>query len=237
VKVSVPDPAGLPLRLAELHHRLDVGERVDVEISSPDLDSRMTESLATGAGFEVIEARRNNATSVDAVLERQRTLPDTVGPDMKLLICGLNPSPDAADAGVGFAGRSNRFWPAALGAGLVAVDRDPLAALVDDGVGMTDLVKRTTRAANELKASEYRDGVVRVETMVRWLKPGAICFVGLAGWRAAVDKRSTVGTQSVSLGGRPVYVMSSTSGLNARVLVDEHAHHLRAAFELGSTAP
>ncbi len=33
---------------------------------------------------------------------RARTLPDTVGPGMRLLVCGLNPSLHAADAGVGY---------------------------------------------------------------------------------------------------------------------------------------
>jgi TDG/mug DNA glycosylase family protein len=44
---------------------------------------------------------------------RARTLPDTVGPGMRLLVCGLNPSLFAADAGVGYARPGNRFWPAA----------------------------------------------------------------------------------------------------------------------------
>ena len=34
-------------------------------------------------------------------------------------MCGLNPSLYAADAGVGFARPGNRFWPAALAAGIV----------------------------------------------------------------------------------------------------------------------
>src|SRR5690606_32435711 len=82
---------------------------------------------------------------------RERTLPATIGPGMRLLVCGLNPSLYAADAGVGFARPGNRFWPAALAAGLVSVDRDPLHALVHHGLGMTDLVKRATVSAAELQ--------------------------------------------------------------------------------------
>ncbi|NLA35661.1 MAG: hypothetical protein GX868_08220, partial [Actinobacteria bacterium] len=73
---------------------------------------------------------------------RDRTLADLVGPDLRLLIVGLNPSLVAADCGVGFAGATNRFWPAAMDAGLVSVDRDPLHAFVHHGIGMSDLVKR-----------------------------------------------------------------------------------------------
>ena len=38
-----------------------------------------------------------------ALARRARTLPDSVGPGMRLLMCGLNPSLYSADAGVGFA--------------------------------------------------------------------------------------------------------------------------------------
>ena len=63
---------------------------------------------------------------------------------MRLLVCGLNPSIYSADAGVGYARPGNRFWPAAIAAGLVTEDRDPRHALSHHGVGITDLVKRAT---------------------------------------------------------------------------------------------
>ena len=196
--------------------------------------------LLVGAGFTIdgpddgveVEASTDPFARLTARATRARTLPDTVGPGMRLLVCGLNPSLYAADAGVGFARPGNRFWPAALAAGLVTTDRSPERALRDHGVGMTDLVKRATVAASELVADEYRDGLARVERLVAWLRPGAVCFVGLAGWRAAVDRRATAGVQAAALAGVPVYVMPSTSGLNARVLVSEHADHLRAAARL-----
>jgi len=151
---------------------------------------------------------------------------------MRMLVCGLNPSLYAADAGVGFARPGNRFWPAALAAGLVTVDRDADHALWHHGVGMTDLVKRATVAASELTADEYRAGLERVEGLVRWLQPGAVCFVGLAGWRAAVDRRARPGVQPTGLADVPVYVMPSTSGLNARTPLNDLTEHLRSAAAL-----
>ncbi len=122
----------------------------------------------------------------------------------------------------------NRFWPAAIAAGLVTSARDTRAALAA-GIGMTDLVKRATPRADELTRDEYRAGLARVERMVQWLQPGAVCFVGLAGWRAAVDRKAVAGVQPDAIGGRPAYVMPSTSGLNARTPPSELADHLRAA--------
>jgi TDG/mug DNA glycosylase family protein len=99
---------------------------------------------------------------------------------------------------------------------------------------MTDLVKRATPRADELTRDEYRAGLARVERLVQWLQPGAVCFVGLAGWRDAVDRRALAGEQPEGIGGRPAYVMPSTSGLNARTPPRELADHLRAALALST---
>jgi len=181
--------------------------------------------LLEGAGFgvESTDTLRPGLREIRA--RRRSTLPDTVGADMNVLMCGLNPSIHAAEAGVGFVTGSNRFWSAAMAAGVVSVDRDPHGALHRDGVGMTDLVKRATRRADELADDEYRTGLGRIERLVAWLQPGVVCFVGLSGWRIAVDRRAKAGLQPRSLGGRPVYVMPSTSGLNAHCrLPDVIAH-------------
>jgi TDG/mug DNA glycosylase family protein len=244
----------LPRALADLHRALAVGAPARLTLragttSGPldddDFPGRWfagwtPDALAdvlVGAGFivESCDIDPDDAFWIPTRVTRDRTLPDTVGPGMRLLVCGLNPSLHAADAGMGFVTPGNRFWPAALAAGLVTVDRDPFAALTA-GVGMTDLVKRATPRADELTRAEYRDGLARVERLVRWLQPGAVCFVGLAGWRAAADRRAVAGVQPLDLGGRPVYVMPSTSGLNARVPLAELTDHLRAATTLAATA-
>jgi TDG/mug DNA glycosylase family protein len=151
---------------------------------------------------------------------------------MRLLVCGLNPSVYAADFGVGYARPGNRFWPGARAAGIIERDRDPVDALVHHGIGMTDLVKRATTGASALSAAEYRDGAARVERLAHWLRPGAVCFVGLAGWRAAVDRNAAPGEQVAGFGGVPAYVMPSTSGANAHARLDDLADHLRAAAAL-----
>jgi double-stranded uracil-DNA glycosylase len=240
----------LPLALARLHWALVAGAPVDLIVLAGIGEGQRTDDdfpgryftewqadpivdVLVGAGF-VVDAIDHTEPWLRVSGHRDRTLPDTVGPDMRLLVCGLNPSLYAADRGVGFARPNNRYWSAALDAGLVAVDRDPLDALVHHGVGMTDLVKRATAKAAELTTEEYRAGVARVERLVGWLQPGAVCFVGLAGWRAAIDRKATAGLQSDAFGGRPAYVMPSTSGLNARVRPAELVEHLRAALALGA---
>jgi hypothetical protein len=69
--------------------------------------------------------------------------------------------------------------------------------------------------------------------LAEWLRPGVVVFVGLAGWRAAVDRRAAPGPQPSPFGGVAAYVMPSTSGRNARTSPAELAEHLRRAAELG----
>ncbi len=248
----------VPAALADLHAALRLDAPVELTFFGGDVEGRgvfpdddlpgrwfstwspdRLRDVVHGAGFALdeLEERGQSHGEVGFTVRARRalTLPDTVGPGMHLLVCGLNPSLRAADAGVGFVTPGNRFWPAALAAGLVSVDRAPRHALRHHGVGMTDLVKRATPRADGLTRAEYRTGLGRVERLCAWLQPGAVCFVGLAGWRAAADPAAVAGPQPRSLGGRPVYVMPSTSGANASARLPALVEHLRAAVALAPT--
>lgn len=220
-------------------------EEVSTPESGDDLPGRLftwwqpdhLADVVAAAGFrvdrlELVAARHeDDHARLEVTATAERALPDHVAADLRLLCCGLNPSLHAADAGVGYVTGSNRFWRAMAAAGLATRDRDPRHLVRHDRVGMTDLVKRATPRADELRAAEYREGVERLARLCAWLRPAAVAVVGLAGWRAAVDRRAVVGWQPDDLGGSPVYVLPSTSGLNARVSLAELAGHLRAAAD------
>ncbi len=97
---------------------------------------------------------------------------------------------------------------------------------------MTDLVKRATPRAAELTTAEFRHGLARLDRLCTLLEPEAVLVVGLAGWRAAVDRKATPGWQERRLGPSPVYVMPSTSGLNAGTSLADLVTHLQAAADL-----
>jgi TDG/mug DNA glycosylase family protein len=236
----------VPLALGELHRAMSVGSPLDIQVTHGDYEGSALPGddiggrffagwrrqslidVVVGAGFEVEHAEVEGDV-VRVAAHRARTLADTVGSGMRMLVCGLNPSIYSADRGIGFARPGNRFWPAMIDAGLVERLRDPLHALVRHRIGMTDLCKRATVSSSELSKDEYREGAGRVERMVRWLQPEVVCFVGLEGWRAAVDAKAVAGYQPVAFGGRPTYVMGSTSGLNAHSRLAELADHFRTA--------
>ena len=224
-------PTALPRVLAELHGTLACGATSTFAV--PAFDE--LRDVLGGAGFDVIGLVDDGGDALQVTARRARTLPDFVAPRMRLLLCGLNPSLYSADAGVGFARPGNRFWPAALAAGVVSRALDPLDALDRHHVGMTDLVKRATVRADELSPEEYRAGAARVERLVRWLQPDAVCFVGLSGYRAAVERRAVAGVQPTPFGGVPAYVMPNPSGLNAHATPQMLTDHLRAAAALAGS--
>ena len=221
------DPLGVPLQLWRIHRAQPVGAQVEVVLNRMWAPTMLVD-VVEGAGFALTDAAPGPA-GWRLSLRRERTLADTVGPDMRLLCVGLNPSLYAADAGVGFARPGNRFWPAMLAAGLVTVAHDPPGALADHGIGMTDLVKRATARAAELAVDEYDAGLGRVDRLASWLTPAVVCVIGLDGWRKVVDRRAGPGWHTRGVGGQPVYVMPNPSGLNAHVRVADLAGHLRTA--------
>ncbi|MDZ4826729.1 MAG: uracil-DNA glycosylase family protein [Actinomycetota bacterium] len=237
----------LPIALAELHRAMSVGAPLDLRVTSehhvPDADDPFEgryfagwtdarlRDVAEGAGFDIESVVDDGDEWVDLVATRARTLPDTVGPGMRLLLVGLNPSLVAADAGYGFASPSNRFWPAALGSGVLTKAHDSFQALRVDGIGMTDVVKRATPRADAVTTAEYRAGADRVERLVVWLQPAAVCFVGLDGYRKARNRKATTGWQDEPFGTTPAYVMPNPSGLNAHTKPAGFEAHLRAALE------
>lgn len=244
----------LPLAFAGLHRAMAVGAPLalsvvadrghgDGERPGDDFPGRFfaywqpdsLTRLLVGAGFDVRGAEVDGER-IWAEATRARTLADTVTAGLRALVCGLNPSLAAADAGYGYAGPTNRFWRAATESGLVTRPGNPPACAVHDRVGMTDLVKRATPNAAMVTAAEYRAGVDRVRRLVEWLRPGIVLFVGLAGWRAAVDRGAAPGLQAEPFGGAPAYLMPSTSGLNAHASLADLRGHMAAAAALAPPA-
>ena len=214
----------LPAVLARLHRETSVGEERAVCLApspSQAWTKERARDLIIGAGFELIGSCSLNQGAVMTQIRRIQSLPDSVGPGMQVLIVGLNPSPYSADSGIPYGRPGNRFWPAALAAGLVSLDRDVEHALGSHHVGFTDLVRRTTRRAEEVTTREYRTGFDRICRLAQWLKPKAAWFVGLSAWRLVADKRASPGWQERPIGPSRVYVMPHTSGLNSHSRLED----------------
>ncbi len=150
--------------------------------------------------------------------ELGKPLPDLLGPDLAVLFCGINPSLLSADRGHHFARPGNRFWPALHASGFtprrLTADEDGL--LPSLGLGITNVVDRPTRAADELSDDELRAGFHALVALVEQWRPGVVAMVGIGAWRVVSGRRRAgIGLQEERVGGRPVWVLPNTSGLNA----------------------
>lgn len=155
---------------------------------------------------------------------RGETLPDLMGPDVRLLIVGINPGLQTVAVQAHFGRRGNRFYPALFRAGIVDRLIDASAGFAEDdrehliarGVGITNLVPFATARADELSAGELLAGARSLEKRVRQIHPGAVAMLGITAYRAAFARpRAVVGLQPESLGGVPLWVVPNPSGLNA----------------------
>jgi TDG/mug DNA glycosylase family protein len=145
-------------------------------------------------------------------------LPDIVGPGLKVLFVGINPSLRSAEVGHHFARPGNRFYPALHAAGFtprrLAPEED--GTLPRYGVGSTNLVARPTRAADELSREELRAGAQRLDALVARVQPRVVAILGLGAYRTAFERpKAAMGLQQETIGGRPVWILPNPSGLNA----------------------
>ena len=172
---------------------------------------------------------------------RDATVPDLLGPDVRLLFVGINPGLWTAAAQAHFARRGNRFYPALLRAGIVDRLIDASAGystadrqhLLDRGIGITNLVARATARADELSAAELAAGAEKLAALVRRIRPQVVSVLGVTAYRQAFHRpRATVGRQPEMLDGSPLWVVPNPSGLNAHSSLDSLAAAYREVAEV-----
>lgn len=147
-----------------------------------------------------------------------RTVPDLVGPGTTVLLCGINPSLWSGAVGLHFANPSNRLWPALHLAGWTPRRLQPweTGALLEAGLGVTNLVPRATARADELADDELRAGLPRLEALTARVRPRWVAFLGLSSYRVATgERRAVVGPQERVLAGARTWLLPNPSGLNA----------------------
>lgn len=148
----------------------------------------------------------------------EATLEDVLAPGLDVLFCGINPGLYSAATGWHFARPGNRFWPALYGGGFTPRLFHPSeqASLLDLGLGITNVVARTTARADELTADELREGGRLLTAKVAEFRPRWLAIVGITAYRTAFGRpKAKVGPQDHPIGGARVWVLPNPSGLNA----------------------
>lgn len=144
-------------------------------------------------------------------------LPDYLAPNLEIVFVGLNPGTFSDRAGHYFARPTNLFWTALYEGGLVKQALTPRddARMTEFGYGLTDLVARATPNVDGLTLDEFVRGGEILRAKIENFAPGIACFVGITGYRAAIDKRALLGEQPTRWGKTLLYIVPSTSPRNA----------------------
>jgi TDG/mug DNA glycosylase family protein len=171
-----------------------------------------------------------------------QSLPDYLEPNLHLIFVGFNPGTRSAQLGHYYAGPGNLFWPLLYETGLIATPltyRDD-ARVLEYGIGLTDLVKRSTPSSADLSTAEARAGVCVLERKLLQYAPKVVCFngKGVYGWYRR-QRQVALGIQDDTIGISRVFVAPSTSARNGRISRSDKAEtfYALARFVSQCTGP
>jgi len=147
-----------------------------------------------------------------------KVVADVIAVNLKVLFCGINPGLYSGAVGHHFARPGNRFWGALAGAGLT--DRvfrpDEDRELLSLGMGITNIVTRTTARADELSREELQEGAERLAATVERYRPAVLAVLGIGAYASAFGQKAKIGLQPDSPVACKVFVLPNPSGLQAR---------------------
>jgi TDG/mug DNA glycosylase family protein len=163
-------------------------------------------------------AKPYKPTKEEIAAAEGRTVPDLIGPGLKVLFCGINPGLYSGAVGHHFARPGNRFWPVLHAAGFTCRTLSPFEELrlLEKGYGVTNFVDRATARAGDLTRRELEEGAVRLIAKIRQFNPRVAAVLGLDAYRRGFGRREEkIGEQSTKICGARIWVLPNPSGLNA----------------------
>lgn len=166
----------------------------------------------------MLNKKAKKPTKQELLAAKNKSVPDIIATDLKVLFVGINPSLYSAAVQHHFARPGNRFWPVLHSAGFTSrlLSPDEEIELLKDGYGITNVVSRATASAAELSAEELTAGGRGLLAKIKKYKPHIVAILGIGAYRAAFGRsKATFGKQLETLENVPLWVLPNPSGLNA----------------------
>lgn len=118
-------------------------------------------------------------------------IPDHLAKHLDIIFVGFNPSLKSGETGHHYANPNNRFWKIIFEAGLTPRKYSPEedGELIKLGFGLTNIVDRPTKAADEITKEEYQKGRLTLKTKIEYFRPKIACFVGKGVYREYSQKK------------------------------------------------
>ncbi len=159
-----------------------------------------------------------------------QTLPDYIKPGLDILFIGINPGVRSAEVGHHYAGHSNRFWKLLNEAELVPsiVTYHDDWRLPEWGVGLTNIVSKTTPGSGGLIKSDYVAGRAALVGKIQQYRPRILALLGITLYPILFahgslhdnhpgekSRKVKIGLLSNSFEGAKVMLLPNPSGRNA----------------------
>ena len=173
-----------------------------------------------------------------------KTLPDYLCTGLRIVSIGLNPSLPSVREGYYFANPRNRFWRALHSSGLLNEGLEPGIAAMEVllsryRIGFTDVVKRPTAGAKDLRVADFREWAPELKVKLLRYQPGIAWFQGKLAY-ANYLKYGEASRQDIDWGRQPhkightrVFVTPNPSPANAVYSLDDLSRWYR---QLGAYA-
>ena len=154
---------------------------------------------------------------------------DVVRPGLRALFVGINPGVQTARARRHFANPRNAYWGALHAAGLTPrrVAPHEQDALLDLGLGITNVVTRATPGSADVTPEDVAQGRARLAALVGDQRPAWLAFVGKEAYRMAAGARAADHGPAPDLWGARAFVLPSTSPRNAHLAEAETVEWFR----------
>ncbi|CAM4001369.1 G/U mismatch-specific DNA glycosylase [Mesobacillus thioparans] len=153
-----------------------------------------------------------------------KPIPDHLRKNLDIVFVGFNPSIRSSETGHHYANPNNRFWKILHDAGITPrkYESSEDHNLLELGYGMTNIVSRPTKAADEITKDEYLQGKLELRKKIEEYRPKLVCFVGKGVYQQYSEKKEIPwGKQDESVvAGTIDFVAPSSSGL-VRMKMDE----------------
>lgn len=167
---------------------------------------------------------RNHPTKDELDYAKNKSVPDLVAPNLKVLFVGINPGLYSAAVKRHFARPGNRFWPVLQKSGFTPWQLSPFEerTLLKYGCGITNVVNRATATAAELTREELIRGGKRLMATVKRYRPRIVAILGVGAYRSAFyNPKAVIGPQPETIVSSAVWVLPNPSGLNANYQIKD----------------
>ncbi len=148
-------------------------------------------------------------------------LPDLLAPGLVTVFCGSAVGAASARIGAPYAGPGHKFWPKLAETGLTPVRVAPAdyGALLDLGIGLTDLNKTQSGADSDLTADG--DDTQALLAKIEAHRPRQLAFTAKRPAQSFLKsifghRRIDYGPQGRVIGDTAIFVLPSPSGLAVR---------------------